>query len=167
MFILVLLALNSDGSITLPDRNVTVPEDQSGLTLRTSITLPDDTLSVGDVEVYVYSEDDGGRLISRPANASGTTQASLEAQMVRRFKLANITLASQVTKNSTTNRFRVTSIFKIELSSSSLYRQPFVIRKVVVVFISFGIDDHRNEQQYVIFYVKPGEIYFCLVVILI
>lgn len=160
MFILVLLALNSDGSITLPDRNVTVPEDQSGLTLRTSITLPDDTLSVGDVEVYVYSEDDGGRLISRPANASGTTQASPEAEMVRRFKLetANITLASQVTKNSTTNRFRVTSIFKIELSSSSLYRQQFVIRKVVVVFISFVIDEHRNEQQYLIFYVKPGEI---------
>ncbi|XP_066017159.1 uncharacterized protein [Pocillopora verrucosa] len=127
--------------------------------LTANITLPDDTASVGNVLVYVYTEDDiGGRLFSHPVNTSGTTQASPEAQMVRKFKLetANVTLASQLTKNSTTNRFKVRAVFKIALSSSTLYLQSLMIRKILFVVTSYGKDDHQNEKLYLIFYSKSA-----------
>ena len=170
MFTIMLVGegvLNPDGSITLPTENITVSEHQSDMILTANITLPDDTASVGNVLVYVYTEDDiGGRLFSHPVNTSGTTQASPEAQMVRKFKLetANVTLASQLTKNSTTNRFKVRAVFKIALSSSTLYLQSLMIRKILFVVTSYGKDDHQNEKLYLIFYSKSGEIYFCLVV---
>ena len=170
MFTIMLVGesvLNPDGSITLPTENITVSEHQSDMILTANITLPDDTASVGNVLVYVYTEDDiGGRLFSHPVNTSGTTQASPEAQTVRKFKLetANVTLASQLTKNSTTNRFKVRAVFKIALSSSTLYLQSLMIRKILFVVTSHGKDDHQNEKLYLIFYSKSGEIYFCLVV---
>nr|XP_058943752.1 uncharacterized protein LOC131771903 isoform X3 [Pocillopora verrucosa] len=76
--------------------------------------------------------------------------------MVRKFKLetANVTLTSQLTKNSTTNRFKVRAMFKIALCCSTLYRQSFMIRKILFVFTSYGQDDRRNEKQYLIFYSK-------------
>ena len=162
MFILILLGeavLNPDGSITLPTENISLSEDQSDLTLTTNITLPNGTVSVGNVMVFVFTDDDLG----------GITQASAKAQMVRKFKLetANITLSSVLTKDSTTNRFKVRSIFKIALSYSTLYRQSFVIRKIVLVVTSHGKHDHQNEQLYLIFYTKSGEILFCLVVFFI
>lgn len=141
----------------MPTENITISGDQSDLILTINITLPNDTVSVENVMVFVYTDGDiGGRLISRPVNTSGTTQASPESQMVRRFKLetANVTLASQLTKNSTTNRFKVRAMFKIALSCSTLYRQSYVIRKIVFVVTSRGKDDRRNEQQYVILYSK-------------
>nr|XP_058942886.1 uncharacterized protein LOC131771140 isoform X2 [Pocillopora verrucosa] len=149
--------LNPDGSITLPTENISLSEDQSDLTLTTNITLPNGTVSVGNVMVFVFTDDDlGGRLISHPVNTSGITQASAKAQMVRKFKLetANVTLSSVLTKDSTTNRFKVRSIFKIALSYSTLYRQSFVIRKIVLVVTSHGKHDHQNEQLYLIFYTK-------------
>ena len=170
MFTIMLVGeavLNPDGSITLPTENITVSEHQSDLILTANITLPNDTVSVGNVLVFVYTEDDiGGRLLSHPVNTSSTTRASPEAQMVREFKLetANVTLTSQLTKTSTTNRFKVRAMFKIALSSSTLYRQSYMIRKILFVFTSYGQDDRRNEKQYLIFYSKSGEIYFGLVV---
>ena len=164
MFIIMLVGetvLNPDGSITLPTENITISGDQSDLILTINITLPNDTVSVENVMVFAYSDDDiGGRLISRPVNTSGTTQASPESQMVRRFKLetANVTLTSQLTKNSTTNRFKVRAMFKIALTCSTLYRQSYVIRKIVFVVTSRGKDDRQNEQQYLILYSKSGEI---------
>lgn len=173
MFTIMLVGeavLNPDGSITLPTENISLSEDQSDLTLTTNITLPNGTVSVGNVMVFVFTDDDlGGRLISHPVNTSGITQASAKAQMVREFKLetANVTLSSVLTKDPTTNRFKVRSIFKIALSYSTLYRQSFVIRKIVLVVTSHGKHDHQNEQLYLIFYTKSGEILFCLVVFFI
>ena len=170
MFTIMLVGesvLNPDGSITLPTENITVSEHQSDLILTANITLPNDTVSVGNVLVFVYTEDGiGGRLLSHPVNTSSTTRASPEAQMVREFKLetANVTLTSQLTKTSTTNRFKVRAMFKIALSSSTLYRQSFMMRKILFVFTSYGQDNRRNEKQYLIFYSKSGEIYFGLVV---
>lgn len=173
MFIIMLVGepvLNPDGSITLPTENITISGDQSDLILTINITLPNDTVSVENVMVFAYTDDDiGGRLISRPVNTSGTTQASPESQMVRRFKLetANVTLTSQLTKNSTTNRFEVRAMFKIALTCSTLYRQSYVIRKIVFVVTSHGKDDRQNEQQYLILYSKSGEIKFSSVVFLV
>ena len=173
IFIILLvgeIVLNPDGSITLPTENITISGDQSDLILTINITLPNDTVSVENVMVFAYTDDDiGGRLISRPVNTSGTTQASPESQMVRRFKLetANVTLTSQLTKNSTTNRFKVRAMFKIALSCSTLYRQSYVIRKIVFVVTSRGKDDRQNEQQYLILYSKSGEIKFSSVVFLV
>lgn len=65
--------------------------------------------------VFIYHDDDiGGRLISLPVNTSGTTQALSEAQMKSKFKLemANVTLTSQLIKNSTTNKYKGKSINK-------------------------------------------------------
>ena len=65
--------------------------------------------------VFVYPDDDiGCRLISLPVNTSGTTQALSEAQMKSKFKLemANVTLTSQLIKNSTTNKYKGKSINK-------------------------------------------------------
>ena len=65
--------------------------------------------------VFVYPDDDiGSRLISLPVNTSGTTQALSEAQMKSKFKLemANVTLTSQLIKNSTTNKYKGKSINK-------------------------------------------------------
>ena len=65
--------------------------------------------------VFIYPDDDiGGRLISLPVNTSGTTQALSEAQMKSKFKLemANVTLTSQLIKNSTTNKYKGKSINK-------------------------------------------------------
>ena len=91
MFIHMLVeevVLNPDSSIALPNKNPSVSEDQSNLTLIHHITLPNDTVLVGNVMVFIYSEDDiGGRLISQPLNSSGTSQASPKGQMVQKFNL--------------------------------------------------------------------------------
>ena len=99
--------LNLNGSFTLLTENITIPENQSDLIQTTNIALPNDNVSLGNVMVFVYPDDDiGGRLISLPVNTSGTTQALSEAQMKSKFKLemANVTLNSQLIKNSTTNK---------------------------------------------------------------
>lgn len=99
--------LNLNGSFTLLTENITIPENQSDLIQTTNIALPNDNVSLGNVMVFVYPDDDiGGRLISLPVNTSGTTQALSEAQMKSKFKLemANVTLTSQLIKNSTTNK---------------------------------------------------------------
>lgn len=99
--------LNLNGSFTLLTENITIPENQSDLIQTTNIALPNDNVSLGNVMVFVYLDDDiGGRLISLPVNTSGTTQALSEAQMKSKFKLemANVTLTSQLIKNSTTNK---------------------------------------------------------------
>lgn len=65
--------------------------------------------------VFVYPDDDlGSHLISLPVNTSGTTQALSEAQMKSKFKLemANVTMTSQLIKNSTTNKYKGQSINK-------------------------------------------------------
>ena len=72
-------------------------------------------MSLGNVMVFIYPDDDiSGRLISLPVNTSGTTQALSEAQMKSKFKLemANVTLTSQLIKNSTTNKYKGKSINK-------------------------------------------------------
>lgn len=131
------------------------------LTLQTNITLPVDTVSVGNIMVFVYDANGlGGRLISRVASTSGISQASPEAQMVRQLRLekANITLTSKVTKNPTTNQSQVGSEFKIRLTESTLHRHFLVIRKILFVVTSYGklgeADDHQNEQLFLIFYTK-------------
>lgn len=131
------------------------------LTLQTNITLPVDTVSVGNVMVFVYDVDGpGGRLISQPANTSDISQASPRAQMVRQLKLeeANITLTSKLTKNRTTNQFQVGLEFKLRLTRSMLYNHSFVIRKVLFVVTSYSklgeADDHQNDQLFLIFYTK-------------
>lgn len=144
--------------IALPNKNPSVSEDQSNLTLIHHITLPNDTVLVGNVMVFIYSEDDiGGRLISQPLNSSGTSQASPKGQMVQKFNLekANVTLTSKLIKNFTTSQFQVDSIFKIGLLSS-IDALPTVIHDMKYIFVitSSGKDDHQNEQQYFIFLCK-------------
>ena len=125
------VVLNPDSSIALPNKNPSVSEDQSNLTLIHHITIPNDTVLVGNVMVFIYSEDDiGGRLISQPLNSSGTSQASPKGQMVQKFNLekANVTLTSKLIKNFTISQFQVDSIFKIGLSRPlMLYPQSFMI----------------------------------------
>ena len=73
--------------------------------------------------VFVYPDDDiGSHLISLPVNTSGTTQAFSEAQMKSKFKLemANVTMTSQLIKNSTTNKYKRKSINKDGSVDSSL-----------------------------------------------
>ncbi|PFX31284.1 uncharacterized protein LOC111322485 isoform X2 [Stylophora pistillata] len=133
------------------------------LTLWANITLPVDTVSVGNIMVFVYDANGlGGRLISRLANTSGISQASPDAQMIHELRLekANITLTSKVTKNPTTNQSQVGSEFKIHLTGSTLYQHFFVIQKVLFVVTSYSklgeADDHQNDQLFLMFYTKSG-----------
>lgn len=174
MFIILLLGktlLNPDGSHTMPEKNISVSQDQSVLTLTSCISLPNDTKFVTNIEVLGYTGDKtSGRLIYGPV-ALGTFQASPEAERVREFNLekANVTLTSKLTKNLTTNQFEVKSIFRIGLTSSTLYYHTPLIRKIVVVVSSDGKEnlENQNEELFSIFYPNSGEILFCLFAFLI
>ena len=141
------------------------------MTLTSCISLPNDTKFVTNIEVLGYTGDKtSGRLIYGPV-ALGTFQASPEAERVREFNLekANVTLTSKLTKNLTTNQFEVKSIFRIGLTSSTLYYHTPLIRKIVVVVSSDGKEnlENQNEELFSIFYPNSGEILFCLFAFLI
>lgn len=154
MFIILLLGktlLNPDGSHTMPEKNISVSQDQSVLTLTSCISLPNDTKFVTNIEVLGYTGDKtSGRLIYGPV-ALGTLQASPKAEMVHKFNLekANVTLTSKLTKNLTTNQFEVKSIFRIGLTSSTLYYHSPVIRKLLSYHLTVKrIFKMRNYSPY-------------------
>lgn len=107
--------------------------------------------------VFVYPDDDiGSHLISLPVNTSGTTQALSEAQMKSKFKLemANVTMTSQLIKNSTTNKYKRKSINKdgsVDSSATLPMQDLFLILLKTLLFETnkegFGVVDVRLSEE--------------------
>ena len=150
---------NDDGNYTFPPENIQVTEGQRDLTIMNVMVLSNATISVDEVQLYIYaeSENKSGSLVSLLPNSAGVFEARVNPIVVGNFELeeADILMKSEVNVTST-GQVQVSTEFTLRLSKTTLGGNAIVVHKLVFVVTSHDKNktEHRHDQHYYLNYTK-------------
>ena len=141
-------------------------KNQHYLTVKSVMLLSNDTVSVDEVQLYVFPQGDrdSGSLVSLRPNSDGVFEARVNLKMVRDFKLkeADTLVKSEVNVTYTsTGQVRVYAVFNLRLSNTTLGGNSTVVHKLVVVVTSHDKKgtEYRHDQHYSLNYTKTQSKY--------